>query len=55
MGPDAADKVILEYAAPPRRRPLGTVIDLELWAVVGVVVALLVADAGCIVLILLRG
>ena len=55
MEPRFADKLTLEYAVPPRRRSLAAMIDLELWAAVGVVVALLVGDAGCIVLILLRG
>jgi hypothetical protein len=49
------DKLTLDYASRRRRRTLAERIDLELWAAVGVVVALLVADLGCIVLILLRG
>jgi len=48
-----ADKLTLDYATRRRRRTVMETIDLELWAAVGVVVALLVADLGCIVLILL--
>ena len=50
-----ADKLTLDYASRRRRRTLAQTIDLELWAAVGVVVALLVVDVGCIVVILLRG
>jgi hypothetical protein len=50
-----ADKLTLDYATRRRRRTLAETIDLELWAAVGLVVALLVADLGCIVLVLLRG
>jgi hypothetical protein len=50
-----AQKLTLNYAARRRRRTLAQVIDLELWAAVGLVVALLVLDLGCIVVILLRG
>jgi hypothetical protein len=54
MNPQLVDKLILDYASRRRRRPLAATIDLELWAVVGVAVALLVGDLGCIVLILLN-
>ena len=50
-----ADKVTLDYASRRRRRTLAQTIDVELWAAVGVVVALLVADVGCILVLLLRG
>ena len=51
-----AQKVTLDYAhRPRRRRTLAQAIDLELWAAVGLVVALLMLDFGCIVVILLRG
>jgi hypothetical protein len=49
-----ADKLTLDYASRRRRRTLAQTIDVELWAVVGVAVALLVGDVGCIVLILLH-
>jgi hypothetical protein len=55
MNPQLADKLTLDYASRRRRRTLAEVIDVELWAAVGVVVALLVVDVGCIVLIFLRG
>jgi hypothetical protein len=55
MDPQSADKLMLDYAARRRRRTLAQRIDVELWTAVGVVVALLVADVGCIVLILLHG
>ena len=55
MDPQFADKLTLDYATRRRRRTLAEVIDVELWAAIGVVVALLVADVACIVLILLRG
>ena len=54
MNPQLVDRLILDYASRRRRRPLAAIIDLELWAVVGVAVALLVGDLGCIVLILLH-
>ena len=53
--PQFADKLTLDYASRRRRRTLAQTIDVELWAAVGVVVALLIADVGFIVLILLRG
>ena len=43
----------LDYASVRRRRRLAEVIDVELWAVVGLVVALLLLDLACIMLILL--
>jgi hypothetical protein len=49
-----ADKLTLDYACRRRRRSLSEMIDVELWAVVGLVVALLIGDLGCIVLILLH-
>ena len=49
-----ADKLMLNYASPRRRRTLTQLIDVEFWAAVGVVVALLMLDLGCIVFILLR-
>ena len=55
MNSNRSTTIALEYATVRRRRRLAEVIDVELWAAVGVVVALLVADVGCIVLILLRG
>ena len=55
MNHPIADKLTLNYATRRRRRTLAETIDLELWAAVGVVVALLAADFVCIVLILMRG
>jgi len=55
MQPRLADKLTLDYATRRRRRTLAQTIDLELWAAIGVVVALLLADFVCIVLILMRG
>jgi hypothetical protein len=46
---------MLDYASRRPRRTLRQLIDVELWAAVGVVVALLMLDLGCIVFILLRG
>ena len=43
----------LDYASVRRRRRLAEV-DVGLWAVVGLVVALLLLDLACIMLILLR-
>ena len=54
MLPRFADKLTLDYATRQRRRTLAQTIDLELWAAVGLVVALLMLDFGCIVVILLR-
>ena len=54
MTPPFANKITLDYATRRRRRSLTQIVDVELWAAVGVVVALLVADLGCIVMILLR-
>ena len=48
-----ATSTTLDYAPVRRRRTLAEVIDVELWAVVAVVVALVAADAACIVLVLL--
>ena len=57
MQPPLADKLMLDYATrrPRQRRTLAQTIDVELWAAVGLVVALLMLDLGCIVVILLRG
>ena len=55
MNHPLADKLTLDYATRRRRRTVAETIDLELWAAVGVVVALLAADFVCIVLILMRG
>ena len=55
MENDPTQVTMLDYATRRRRRTLTERIDVELWVAVGVVVALLVADLGCIVLILLRG
>ena len=55
MRPTPSNTITLDYARARPRRRLDQVIDVELWAAVGVVVALLVVDVGCIVLILLRG
>ena len=55
MEPQLAEKVTLDYASRRRRRTLAQTVDLELWAAVGVVVALLAADVACIVLLILRG
>ena len=45
---------MLNYASVRPRRRLAQVIDLELWAVVALVVALIGVDVVVIVLILLR-
>jgi hypothetical protein len=50
-----ADKLTLDYASRRRRRTLAEIVDVELWAAVGVVVALLAADVACIIIILLPG
>jgi hypothetical protein len=55
MNHETADKLTLNYATRRRRRTLAETMDLELWAAVGVVIALLAADFACIVLILMRG
>jgi hypothetical protein len=50
-----AQKVTLDYAhRPRRRRTLAQRFDFDLWAAVGLVIALLMLDFGCIVAILLR-
>jgi hypothetical protein len=52
MTPDPNDNAILDYASAPRRRRLAEIVDVELWAAVGVVVALLAADVACIIILL---
>jgi len=55
MAFDPTTTTTLDYATRRRRRTLAQTIDLELWAAVGLVLALLMLDLGCIIVILLRG
>jgi hypothetical protein len=54
MESNAATTTTLDYATVRRRRRVAEVIDVELWAVVGVVAVLLLLDGACIIFLLLR-